>query len=345
MKISFEDLFDESRILKMGMMQIYYSHGKKKAAEEIVETIEEMAKSLKIKLDNIPSSEEVNIYLYPTASIFYKFFRGEVEKKTIGRLGSVETLILAVEGEIHVVAPNYGNKRTILSALVKEVLIQYELEEKTQSAQKRVKNILEEKENSENEIEEELEEPEEEIEEEEIEELSEVIEEVEEIEKIKEKAGEEIPTWLSLGWYAFKSGKLDKMKSKETFAMHIENKGLGGLKGITGDSKLGIDYNYDIETGAAIIEYIINTYGTKKVLDLFWNPNIKDTLGEAEVKFWKECKDSIKDNYKKILKKKYFEEAKKEFVKKGVVDTMKQRIQEENLNVNEAKEIEKQDNI
>ncbi|MDD2627707.1 MAG: hypothetical protein PHR25_01355 [Clostridia bacterium] len=342
MKVSFEDIFDESRILKMGMMQIYYSHGKKKAAEEIVKTIEEMAKSLKIKLDNIPSGETVNIFLYPTASIFYKLFRGEVEKKTIGRLGSVETLILATEGEIHVVAPNYGNKITILSVLIKEILKQYELEEKTQSAQKKVKNILTEKEEIINETEEELEEIEEnEIEENEIEEE---LEEIEEIEKVKEKAGEEIPTWLSLGWHAFKLEKLNKTKSRENFAMHIENKGLGGLKGITGDSKIGLDYNYDIETGAAIIEYIINTYGARKVLDLFWNPNIKETLGEPEAKFWKECKDGIKNNYKMILKQKYFEEAKKEFVKKGVVDAMKQRI-EEKLEIKESNQIEKQENI
>jgi len=220
--------------------------------------------------------------------------------------------------------------------LVMKVLGEYMDEKDKQMADKMLKASMmkkqkdeeeKEKEQEQEEIEEEIDEEEQELDEEDIEELEEEEQELdeEELEQLietenqlaeieekdvdeKEEQEEEqvgeIPTkvveareWLSVGWMDYLSGRLSKEKYVKYFADHISKNGvkkLGKLK----DSDWYERYNYSREYAAAIVDYVIATYGTKKLVEFYENPtDYKHVFGTTKLRFEQEAKAYIYSKY------------------------------------------------
>lgn len=291
---------------RIGMIEIYSNPMDKSTVKDIEKVVKSIAKSFNINLDNIPSGEVLRIYIYPTSKIFFSIFGTELERKGRRRLnkGREEMYFVVGEGEIHMVSPRgVANAYTdMIKILVKDILEEYDLEEKYKKAEGKVKEELE-PEDVEEEIEgeeetleeEENEEEEPELEEEEeitTEDIEEIDEKIEEIKKVKDA-----PEWLDLGWIMYKRGILKTSKGSEDYAEFIEEKGVTSHSKISGKQSTFESYNYSSESAAAIVEYIVENYGIKKILELFENPNIKDVLGISKGRFSRECKQSIKKKY------------------------------------------------
>lgn len=221
--------------------------------------------------------------------------------------------------------------------LVMRILGEYMDENDKQMADKMLRASMmkkkEEQEKEQDEIEpeeEQIEEPEapeeeeQEIDEEEMEELIEAEDEIAEIdeqevlddetniqeqevepeeEKREEQEGE-IPSnvhdareWLSIGWMDYLKGRLSKEKYVKYFADHISKNGvkkLGKLK----DSGWYERYNYSREYAAAIVEYVITTYGTKKLVEFYESPtDYKHVFGTTKLRFEQEVKSYIYSKY------------------------------------------------
>ena len=286
----------------IGMIEVYSNPMDRKVVQDIEKVIKSIAKNLKVNLDNIPSGENLRVYIYPTKRVFYSIFGSEIEeniRRTRSR--TQENMLFVVgEGEIHMVSPramgsSYNN---IISILVKNILEEYELESKVKKAEAQVKSELEPEEDVVEEDEEEIEEDEElEYEDESDEELEEIAEIDAEIEKIREENKIDIPEWLDLGWIMYKRGILKSAKNKEDYAEFISKKGVTSENKIAQSSSVLSDYNYASESASAIVEYIVESYGVRKILELFENPNVEQTLGISKARFSRECKESIKKKY------------------------------------------------
>lgn len=284
----------------IGMIEIYSNPMDRKAVQDIEKVIKSIAKNLKVNLDNIPSGENLRVYIYPTKRVFYSIFGNEIEeniRRTRSR--TQENMLFVVgEGEIHMVSPramgsSYNN---IISILVKNILEEYELESKVKKAEAQVKSELEPEEVIE-EDEEEIEDEELEYEDESNEELEEIVEIDAEIEKIRKDNKIDIPEWLDLGWIMYKRGILKNGKNKEDYAEFVAKKGVTSENKIAQSSSVIADYNYASESASAIVEYIVESYGVRKILELFENPNVEQTLGISKERFSRECKESIKKKY------------------------------------------------
>lgn len=295
---------------RIGMIEIYSNPMDKNTVKDIEKVVKSIAKSFHINLDNIPSGEVLRIYIYPTSRVFFSIFGSELERKGRRRLnkGKEEMYFIVAEGEIHMVSPRgVANSYTdMIKILVKDILEEYELEEKYKKAEGKVKEELEPEE-VEEEIEEQKElEEEEELEFEDVEEEPDLDEQeeitVEDIEEIDEKIEEikkvkDVPEWLDLGWIMYKRGILKSSKAGEDYAEFIKEKGVTSQSKISSKQSVMADYNYSSESAAAIVEYIVENYGVKKILELFENPDIKDVLGISKGRFSRECKQSIKKRY------------------------------------------------
>lgn len=286
---------------RIGMIEIYSNPMDKNTVKDIEKVVKSIAKSFHINLDNIPSGEILRIYIYPTSRVFFSIFGAELEKKGRRRLnkGKEEMYFVVGEGEIHMLSPRgVANSYTdMIKILVKDILEEYELEEKYKKAEGKVKEELEpeEIEEEQEEIdEEELEDVDEEEQEQEVglEEIEEIDEKIEEIKKIKD-----VPEWLDLGWFMYKREILKSTKNSEDYAEYIKEKGVTSQSKISSKQSVMSDYNYSSESAAAIVEYIAENYGVRKVLELFENADIKAVLGISKGKFSRECKESIKKKY------------------------------------------------
>ena len=299
MAYSLEQIFHtEPKVI--GMIEIYSNPMDRKTVQDVEKVIKEISKSLHVNLDNIPSGEVLRVYIYPTKRVFYSIFGSDVEKNTRRKFNRTEEdmLFIVGEGEIHMVSPRAaGSSYTnMIKILVKDILSEYELDEKIKKAQEKVSEKLEQKEEVD---EEELEELDEEELEEPVDEetLNEIGEMDSQIEKIKEDNDIPIPEWLDLGWIMYKRQILGTAKNKEDFANFIKEKGVVSQNKISGKQSVMGDYNYSNESAAAIIEYIVENYGVRKIVDLFENPDVEKVLGISKDKFSRECKASIKKRY------------------------------------------------
>lgn len=306
MAYSLEQIFHtEPKVI--GMIEIYSNPMDRKTVQDIEKVIKEISKSLRVNLDNIPSGEVLRVYIYPTKRVFYSIFGSDIEKNARRKFNRTEEDMLFVvgEGEIHMVSPRAaGSSYTnMIKILVKDILSEYELDEKIKKAQEKVSENLDPKEEPEEEEIDEEELEEEELDEEELEEpvdedtLNEIEEVDSQIEKIKEDNENSIPEWLDLGWIMYKRQILGTAKNKEDFANFIKEKGVVSQKKISGKQSVMGDYNYSNESAAAIIEYIVENYGVRKIVDLFENPDVEKVLGISKAKFSRECKASIKKRY------------------------------------------------
>lgn len=308
MAYSLEQIFHtEPKVI--GMIEIYSNPMDRATVKDIEKVVKSIAKNLKVNLDNIPSGETLRVYIYPTKRVFYSIFGNEVEqniRRTRSR--SQESMLFVVgEGEIHMVSPRaVGSSYTnVISILVKNILEEYEQEEKIRKAQEKVKDELEPEEEVIEENEEELDEDELdeediddlELDEENEEEISEIEAIDEEIEKIRAEKANDIPEWLDLGWIMYKRGILKSAKNKADYAEFISKKGVTSQNKIAQSTSVMADYNYASESASAIVEYIVESYGVRKILELFENPNVEQTLGISKAKFSRECKEKIKKRY------------------------------------------------
>lgn len=301
----FEHIF-HTEPKRIGMIEIYSNPMDKNTVKDIEKVIKNVASNLHINLDNIPSGEVLSIYIYPTAKVFFSIFGSELERKGRRRLnkGKEELYFIVSGSEIHMVSPNgVANGYTdMIKILIGDILEEYELEDKSKKAKEKVDELLEPEEKEEEQEEPEEDEIEEEIEEQEdLEEDEELLIQVEEIdEKIEEiKKEKDVPEWLDLGWIMYKRGILKNQETSEKFAEHIKEKGVTGQGRISGKQSIVADYNYSAETASAIVEYIVENYGVRKVLELYENPDVKAVLGISKDKFSRECKANIKKRYVK----------------------------------------------
>ena len=307
-KPSFEQLFSrEPR--KVGTIEIYSSGYK--SVRELENILKVIAKEMRIDLNNPRTEEVISVYIYPNASIFYSFFGGYFDtKNNIFKRRSVETMnfVEMEDGSIHMFFSG-GNYKETMKILVGKIFDNYIEEKREKKLDELLKEELEPEEVIE---EEELEPEEEELEEEEVEkeelESEEEIpeEEIDEIqienaddqiEKIKEEKQVNVPEWLDLGWIMYKRGKLTKAKNIRDYGEHIKEKGVTSSGKISKAQGTFSEYNYADESAYAIVEYIIESYGLRKLVELFENPNIKETLGVSKEKFKRESKQSIKKRY------------------------------------------------
>ena len=299
---------------KIGMVEIYSNPMDRSTVKDIERVINSIAKSFHINLDDIPSGEALRVYIYPTSRVFFSIFGYELEKKGRRRLnkGKEELYFVVGEGEIHMVSPRgVANSYTdMIKILVKDILEEYGLDDKTKKAEEKVKEELEpeeieeeenelegyEEELEEEKLEEDLDEIPEEADKENIEEISDKIEEIDDkIEEIKKE--KDVPEWLDLGWIMYKKGILKSQKNSEDYGEYIKEHGVMGQEKISSKHSAIADYNYSSESAAAIVEYIVQNYGVRKILDLFENPNVEQVLGISKAKFSRECKANIKKRY------------------------------------------------
>ncbi len=291
----------------IGMIEIYSNPMDRRVVQDIEKVIKNIAKNLHINLDNIPSGEPLRVYIYPTKRIFYSIFGMQIEKnmrRTSRNRGQEDMLFVVGEGEIHMVSPREmaSSYTNIIKILVKDILGEYGLDEKVKKAQEKVTDELEPKEEQEEIEEEELEDDELELddevkEEDELDKLDDIEEIDLEIKKIKEEDSKTIPEWLDLGWIMYKRGILKGVKNQKDFGEFISENGVTSQGGISSKQSIMADYNYSSESAAAIIEYIVQSYGVRKILELFENPDIEKVLGVSKAKFSRECKAQIKRKY------------------------------------------------
>jgi len=187
----------------------------------------------------------------------------------------------------------------MIKILVKDILEEYGMEDKVKKAQDKVKEKLEPEEIAE-EDEEEIDE--EELEEEKLEEPEELTEEEfddleEEIDYQIEQSEKPMPEWLDLGWIMYKRQILASNKNKEDFANFIKTKGVKGQNKIQLKQSVMGEYNYASESAAAIVEYIVESYGVRKIFDLIGEPDIKKAIGISEGKFKREYTAWVKKRY------------------------------------------------
>lgn len=325
MAYSFEQIFHtEPKVI--GMIEIYSNPVDKTTVRDIEKVVKEIAKSMKINLDNIPSGETLRVFVYPTKHVFYQFFGNEMRRK---RSRTAEDMLFIVgEGEIHMVSPKAtGMSYTdMIKILVKDILEEYGMEDKVKKAQAKVKEELEPEEIVEEEEEIVEEEPEDEIEEEKIEEPEEITEEEfddleKEIDYQIEQSEKPMPEWLDLGWIMYKRQILATTKNKEDFANFIKTKGVKSQNKIQLKQSVLGEYNYASESAAAIVEYIVESYGIRKIFDLIGEPDIKKVIGISEGKFKREYTAWVKKRYVS-LKMKQFD---KDIIRE---DKVKEKIEE-----------------
>lgn len=215
------------------------------------------------------------------------------------------------EGNIHIASPRgrgTEQSETFKRILVMNVLGEYMNEQDQQTANRMLKASMMKKKEQE-EVEQEEVEP---IDEEEIEETEELAEEIEDEEVSEEEMDElimledemadideaegtleieideeeqhevsdddivpgnvvEARQWLSLGWMDYLSGKLNSEKEVRYFAEHISKNGVKKLGNLR-DTGWYESYNYSREYSAAIVEYIVATYGAGTFRKFYENP-------------------------------------------------------------------------
>jgi len=302
MAYSLEQIFHtEPKII--GMIEIYSNPMDKSTVRDIEKVVKEIAKSMHINLDNIPSGENLRVFIYPTKRVFYQFFGSEIESNMRRKRSRTQEdmLFIVGEGEIHMVSPKASGMSytDMIKILVKDILEEYGMEDKVKKAQDKVKEKLEPEEIAE-EDEEEIDE--EELEEEKLEEPEELTEEEfddleEEIDYQIEQSEKPMPEWLDLGWIMYKRQILASNKNKEDFANFIKTKGVKGQNKIQLKQSVMGEYNYASESAAAIVEYIVESYGVRKIFDLIGEPDIKKAIGISEGKFKREYTAWVKKRY------------------------------------------------
>lgn len=304
MAYSLEQIFHtEPKVI--GMVEIYSNPMDKTTVRDIEKVVKEIAKSMRINLDNIPSGETLRVFIYPTKRIFYQFFGSDIESNMRRKRSRTQEdmLFIVGEGEIHMVSPKASGMSytDMIKILVKDILEEYGMEDKVKKAQDKVQEELEPEEViEEEESEEELEE--EELEEEKIDEPEELTEEEfdnleEEIDYQIEKSEKPMPEWLDLGWVMYKRQILATEKNKEDFANFIKTKGVKKQNKISTRQSVMGEYNYASESAAAIVEYIVESYGVRKIFDLIGEPDIKKAIGISEGKFKREYTAWVKKRY------------------------------------------------
>ncbi len=197
----------------------------------------------------------------------------------------------------------------------KEVEDQEEIEEPDEAE---LEEELEELDEPEEEIEpedelDEIEEQEEqEVDEEELEEIIEtelILEQIDEkeqddYEKDQDKSDKKIAKrseaqeWLNVGWLAYINGRLKKEADIKRFAENISVRGIKKL-GQLSNTRLFESYNFSREYACAWVEYIVTTYGMKKLAEHYENPkDIQGVFGVSKFVFESQLKAYIKEKYK-----------------------------------------------
>ena len=129
-------------------------------------------------------------------------------------------------------------------------------------------------------------------------------EEVEPKEVEREEQEGEMPSnvrdareWLSIGWMDYLKGRLSKEKYVKYFADHISKNGvkkLGKLK----DSGWYERYNYSREYAAAMVEYVIATYGVKRLIKFYESPtDYNHVFGTTKLRFEQQAIEYIYSKY------------------------------------------------
>jgi len=301
MAYSFEQIFHtEPKVV--GMIEIYSNPMDRSTVRDIEKVIKEIAKSMRINLNNIPSGETLRVFIYPTKRIFYQFFGTDIEKNMRRkRSRSQEDMLFIIgEGEIHMVSPKASGMSytDMIKILVKDILEEYGMEDKVKKAQDKVKEELEPEDTIEEIDDEEIED----IEEEKLDEPEELTEEEfddleEEIDYQIDQSEKPMPEWLDLGWIMYKRQILAITKNKVDFANFIKKNGVKSQNKIPTKQSVVGQYNYASESAAAIVEYIVESYGIRKIFDLIGEPDIKKAIGISEGKFKREYTTWVKKRY------------------------------------------------
>lgn len=304
---------------------------------DVMGSINDIAKKMgrKVDLKNPTDYYTIQVFVYPSKSLFNQIFGGEIERRFYARRRSLEDMYVVKDsdGNIHIVSPRgMGSEKTdsLKKILVMKVLGEYMPEKEKKSAERLLKAALKPKEEEKEEPIEEKEEPndekeyeqEEELTEEELDEIIETEQEIEEIDEkqednefnedneenevVEDKEDQESSRpvkksteqqWLNYGWLAYVRGKLKKEKDITEFAKHISKKGIKKLKGLS-NSKLFEEYNYSIEYACATVDYIVTTYGMKKFVEYYENPkDLEKIFGTTKYRFNANLKAYVYSKY------------------------------------------------
>ena len=305
---------------------------------DVAQTVKDLAKKMsKVNLKEPKEFDTIKVFVYPSKKLFYQVFGGEIEKRFYRRRRSLEDLYVVqdAEGNIHIVSPRgmeQEKREALKKILVMKVLGEYMEEKEKISAEKLLKEVMKPKEQEEPDEHEPQEEPEEELDDEELEvqdeeepaeevveeltedqmnELLDAQQQLEEIDakcELEESAKQcdkpkvsrrtEAQEWLSVGWLAYVSGRLKKQQDIQKFAEHISKNGIKKL-GQLSDTRLMESYNFSREYACAWVEYIVSTYGMKKLIEHYEQPkDIKGVFGVPKYIFENQLKAYIKEKYK-----------------------------------------------
>lgn len=333
-----------NRTKQIKSLTIKYSNLNEGFIKQIESIVKDIAKQMNIDLSK-PIDSNVTVYVYSSQmkSYFRNLFGEELTQREKQGAKAQMNLVISDEGEIHMLLSSSADGAKLAKLLVSTIFSGFIETKKISSVEKATKEIIEKRDKKEEEIEPEepeediieeeiepeVEEPEEEVIEEKIESKVEKTEEqdqeiqeteiVDKIEEIIEKKEVAIPDWLEDGWYKYKKGYMNEVRSTD-LGEYLKTHKVGKVEKMNGKASLLKEYDREHELKCTKVEYIVNTYGIKMLLKFFENPNVKEVFKLSNKEF--------NDDWKEYLKLKYINKTMKTIENKRItkdsIDTNKQ---------------------
>lgn len=298
---------------------INYSKLSEKFVSQIAPLIEDISKQLKIDL-NKASEEKVEVYIYASEmkALFRKNCALELNARENMSSKLSRNVITTADDKIHVYLGGGLDTTSLAKLLAIQIFSRYGFEDlkKEQNVKSATVEVIKNKNNKEQEEEESLEE-----------EKLEIIDEqesdtIEEIDNIIEKKEVELPLWLISGWYKYKKNYMNHSRS-EDLGTYLKQRKIMKPENLSKSQNVFKEDNRLNALEATKVEYIIKTYGIKKLLKFFENPDIKEVF--------KTNKKDFDDNWKKYIKEEYVNKTMEQLDKKKITKEKNQIIGEEKI--------------
>ncbi len=298
-----------NRTKQIGSVTIKYSNLNSGFVNNVESIIKETAMQSKIDLKKPNNNENVVIYIYSLEMKreFMRLFGEELYKREKHGANAQMNIVMADDGSIHILMGGGLGTAYLTKLVVAKILEEFIDSKRISTVGKTIKTIIDNRDKKEEEPEEEIdeeleEEIEENIEDEPEEELEEEIEnEPEEelegkIEEIIEEKEVNIPDWLADGWYKYKIGYMTESRS-EDLGEYLQTHKVGKVEKMTGKSSMIKEYDREYELKCTKVEYIIYTYGIRRLLKFFRNPDFKEVFRISKRQFDNDWKQYLKEKY------------------------------------------------
>ena len=300
--------FNKTR--KIGNVTLNYNTLNESFVRQIEGIVIDIAKQMKVDLKKPNGNDSIAVYVHPSRAYFRKLFGEVLEQRERHGAKAQMNIVTTDDGQIHILVEDQSGSKALAMLLVSEIFGELIDDKKLgkvglitkEMLEKKDKKEIEEEEEIEEEIlDEEIEEPEltekERTEDEETEEIPEE-EEIKKIEKVIEEKEVELPAWLVDGWYKYKRGYMTEERSKD-LGEYLQSHKVAKVETLQDGVSMTKEYNRGYELKCTRVEYIIATYGMKKLRKFFENPDIRQTFKITKRQFDNDWKEYLKTKYVK----------------------------------------------